>query len=189
MAITNSTDGIYNNADGLRWKYGRAEATKGTAGEYNAFTSTHISEWELDYADLVAAIDSTTVFVLDYDTILPAGATIERVEWRTDVVWTSAGSFTLDVGTMKKGSTGIYDTIDDQDGIIAALPMSVMDTLGTVHWTVIGDSSPGVTTYAGTHLDVALPFDSVLIANWDTAAPTAGKGTIRIHWRQAFKAQ
>ena len=185
MTIVNTNPG-WVNSDGLRVKFPTETKVKGTAGEYRVGTSTHVSEFELEYTDLTLALDSTNVFILDYDSVLPAGATIEKIEWRTDIIWDSAAdAFTLDVGTVKASD---FTTIDDQDGFLVALPQSVMDTLGTVHTTVIGDSTPGTTTYAGTHLDAALPFDSVVCANWDGAAPTVGKGTLRIYWRQAFKA-
>ena len=186
MTIINTNPG-WVNADGLRVKFPNEHKVKGTAGEFNMLSSTHVTEFELDYADIVLAVDSTNVFILDYDTVFPDGATIEKIEVRTEVVWDSAGdAFTLDLGLVKRSD---FTTIIDQDGLLVALPQSVMDSLGAVHTTVIGDSTPGTTTYAGTLLDEALAFDSVVCANWDGAAPSVGKSTIRIYWRPAFIAQ
>lgn len=186
MTIINTNPG-WVNADGLRVKFPTEHKVKGAAGEFNMLSSTHVTEFILDYADIVLAIDGTNVYILDYDTVFPNGTTFEKIEVVTEVAWDSVGdAFTLDLGVVARSN---FTTITDNDGLLAALPQSVMDSLGAVHTTVIGDSTPGTTTYAGTLLDEALSVDAVVCANWDGAAPTAGKSRIRIYWRPAFLAQ
>ena len=176
MAIANTTTGIWVNDDGLRVKFGAAEGVLGIAGEYNELSSTHLTEYDIVYTDVAQGLTTTNVFILDYDTVFPAEAIIDKVEFVTGTAWATDTS--IEFGFVKRSD---FTTIVDCDGLVDALILGVRDAAGET--TTI---TPGG-TYAGALMGVqaGIGFDSVLCTNWLGAAPTAGTGKLRIFWRYA----
>lgn len=174
MAIANGTDGIWVNSDNLRVRFGRAEAVKGNSGEYRENTSTHVSEFDVDFSEVALGLTATNVFILDYDTVLPDTAIVEKIEFVTGTAW--ATDTDINFGTVKRSD---FTSIHDADGLVAALILAARNVAGET--TVI---LPGG-TYAGALMGVqaGIGFDAVVCTYWTGAAPTAGSGTLRIYWR------
>ena len=184
MTIMN-TNQPWVNSDGLAVKFPKLEVEQGKGGEICSNYSPKLLEVDISYLTLTtgvtAAPDSATeVVILDYNLYLPAGCTIERIEVVADTAWTSAGDgFKLNVGTVRKTD---FTTIVDADGLIDSLAETAMDT----PHTVVRIDAESNTTYLGALLDDAdqiATYDVVLCAWWETEAPTAGAGKIRIFYR------
>lgn len=174
MTIANSTDGIWVNDDTLRVKYGRAEAVKGNAGEFNMPSSTHVSEIDVNFTGVALGTGATVVYIHDYDTVFPDTAIVEKIEFVTGTAW--ATDTDISFGIVKRSD---FTTIHDADGLVAALILAARNVAGET--TVI---LPGG-TYAGALMGVqaGIGFDGVVCSFWTGAAPTAGTGTLRIYWR------
>jgi len=184
MAIANSTAGVWVNNDGLRVKFPPALVIKGIGGEYNEMSSTHTSEFDIDFATLALGTSDTNVYIIDYDSVFPNGAVIEKVVWKVGTAWDSAGSAaTLNVGLVGRAETPdgptSFTTIVDADGIVAALAESVIDTTGAI----VEIDKEGNATYAGALLGTALTRDVVLSMNWNGAVPTVGTALMYVYWR------
>lgn len=178
MTIANTNPG-YVNADGLRWKFPADEVVKGTAGEYRANTSTHISEFDLDYATVALGTSDTVVVILDYDSVFPNGSVIEKIELKVGTAWNSAGdAFLLNVGLVARSD---FTTITDADGLLNDVDEANLDTAGAVY--AVFQEANG--TEAGVLLGTALAVDNVLCASWNGAAPSAGTAKMYVHWRVA----
>lgn len=180
MAIVNSTDGVWINSDGLRWKFGRAEAVQGTGGTYNEGPgSQNLTEFDVVYTQLTSAINDTNVVILDYDIVLPSTAVIDKVVFITGTAWAGAGDVLLNFGLVRRSD---FTTIVDADGIVNSIADDQIDTAGQV--TVIDGPTA---TYAGALMGVqaGVGHDSVVCAYWETNVPTAGTGKLQIYWRNA----
>lgn len=159
------TGGI--NDDGLLVKFGTGEATVGIAGEVNSMNNEHIVELELTATSLA---DASAIF--SQHTVIPSGAFIRRVEVQTEVAVTSGGAATLNVGLNKLDRT----TAIDADGLVAALALASFNAAGETVLLTTG------ATGAGALIGTVLAFPGILVADFDTAAFTAGKVIIRIVW-------
>lgn len=176
MAIANTTTGIWVNGDGLRIKYGTAEGALGLSGEFNVPSSTHQTEYDIVYTDVAQGLTTTNVFILDYDTVFPAEAIIDKVEFVTGTAWATDTS--IEFGFVKRSD---FTTIVDADGLLDAFILAGRDAAGETTTVLPGG------TYAGALMGVqaGIGFDSVLSTHWLGAAPTAGTGKLRIFWRYA----
>jgi len=169
-----------HNADGLLRKYGRTESVQGRGGEFMVDSSTHVTEFNVGYADFALGTDATHNYILDYDVVLPAGAILEKCEFFTTTAWDSSGDgFIANFGLIKRSDF----TIIDADGLMDSVTQSVMDLAGNLVVTQAAGSYPDITTYAGAELGTALSYDSLVTCFWETAAPTAGAGKLKIYWR------
>lgn len=157
----------YLNSDGLYWKTGQDEATEGKGGEYNKGGPDHIVEVEIDLTSL--ALTST---VLSDTVTIPIGARIEEVEVVAETVATSGGAAALNVGLYRTDRT----TAIDADGLVAALALTTIDASGEK--TVLRPGSTG----AGALIGTTLTNPGLLVADYDTAAYTAGRVVIRVRW-------
>ena len=176
MAIANSTDGIWVNGDGLRVKFGRAEAVKGDSGEYNWASSTHYTEFDIDYTMAALGTSATNVYILDYDTVFPNTAVVEKIEFVTGTAWATDTS--ISIGTVRRSD---FTTIIDADGLVDALILAARDLAGETTVILPGGTYSGVLLGAQA-LDAT--YDSVLSVCFESgSAPTAGTGTLRVYWR------
>lgn len=158
---------IWTNSDGLRVVTGVDEATQAKAGEYKLCGNMHMVE-----AEFLATSLGTSAAVLDYNTVFPNGARIEKVEVVAETACTSAGSAVLNVGFQRTdGSTEL-----DYDGLVAALALTSIDADGDVVELIQGSTGHGA--LVGT----TLAYDGVLTADYDTAAFTAGKLLVRVYF-------
>jgi len=175
------------NADGLRVKFGRAEAELGAGGEYSTLGPKRMSEFYVDYTVAALGTDATHNVILDYDMVFPAGAVIERCEFVVTEAWDSASSnVALNFGLLKRPGPGVTAyVIVDADGLMDSVAKTVIDLLGNVVVTESAGGYPDITTYAGVLLNTALAEDSVVSCFWETNVPTTGAGYLRIYWRYA----
>ena len=158
----------WTNSDGLYIKFGTEEATVGTAGEHSVMIGPeHISEVVITLTGL-----GTSAAILDQHTLLPAGARITKVKIINEVLATSGGSATLNLGLQRQDRS----TELDYDGLLAAAPLADYNAAGETKEYVIGVT--GVGALVGTTLSYA----GYLTADYDTAAFTAGKVRAQIFW-------
>lgn len=166
---------IWVNSDGLVVKLGTIEATAGRAGQYaDPLGGQHITEIAVNLVDVVLADGGT---ILDYNTIIPKGANIQKVEVETLVAVTGT-SAVLNIGLSRSDLTTELDW--NGLGTAAALTQTAMAAKGTVLTYIKG------TANAGALLGTALANNGILTADYDTAAFTAGRIAIRVYWSVAL---
>lgn len=156
------------NPDGLYLKYGTEKATATKAGHYKTFGE--LREVELTLSDLTT-LGASSAIVNDV-TMLPAGARIEEVEVVCETVATSSGSAALNIGLIREDRT----TALDADGLVAALALTSIDGAGEKTVLRLGSTS------AGALIGTTLAYAGLLVADYDTAAYTAGAVRIRIRY-------
>ncbi len=158
------------NADGLDVPFGPTEGTSGRAGEYRTNTGVRLIEVAVNLID-VGSTDGGTY--LDHNVVVPKGALIEKVEVVTDVAVTGSGA-TLNLGLKRTDQTTELDY--NGLGTAAALTTTAMATKGTILTYILGTSN------AGALVGTALSNNGLLVADYDTAAFTAGRITVRIYY-------
>lgn len=158
---------IWQNSDGLTVKLGAVEGQAGRSGEYRTLTATRVVEVAINLAD----VTSTTQTILDYNAGLDKGALIEKVEVETVVAVTGTNA-TLNLGLVRTDTTTVYDA--DGLGTAAALTQTAMAAVGTVLTYIKGTSN------AGALVGTILANNGILVADYDTAAFTAGRINVRI---------
>jgi hypothetical protein len=155
----------WTNSDGLKVKFGLDESKKAKEGMIPSANGTD----KTIEADIVGVDLTATSATLNgggvHSVVIPAGALIRRATLITEVAFTSGGSATLNLG-LKKISD---DTELDHDGIDATIALTAIDAVGE---TVTCDGA----LVAG----VALTADAYLVADYDTAAYTAGRAKLII---------
>lgn len=160
--------GNWTNGDGLYIKYGPEEVTPSKAGEYmtGGVAGEHIVEFDIDYTML-----ATGVQIMADNVVLPNKAFIEKIEVTTTTAWTGAG-FVMNLGTIRldRTSTGV------PQGLLAAIPLASMDTIGETTTLVVGS------TYVGSQVGTVLTVPRLITADWDTGAPTLGKSKFRVFY-------
>jgi hypothetical protein len=153
----------WTNSDGLRVKFGLDESKKAKEGSQSGANGTD----NLVIADVVGTDLTSASAVLNGGgvsaVVIPAGAILRRATFVTEVAFTSGGSATLNLGLAKFDGT-TYDA----DGIDATVALTAIDAIGE---TVTCD---------GALVGGALAYDCILVADYDTAAFTAGRGKLFI---------
>lgn len=159
----------YNNADGLRLKFGTEKATAMTAGEYRTYGRLH--EVEVRIPDMTTLTETETI--LNDLTVLPSGVIIQEVEINTKTA--AATGVAIDVGLIKVDRSTEYD----YDGLLAAFPTASMNAAGEKN--IISDN----TTYDGALIGAVLAFPAYISASRTTAtAFTAGDIVLTVrYWR------
>lgn len=123
----------------------------------------------IDLPDTYAATDTP-----------PQAATIRRGSLITSAVFvvdeafTSGGAATLDIGTWSKGLA--TDVVDDAGGIDAAVALTAIDAIGEA--VICNGALVGGTVAVGATANG----DCVIAPSYNTAAFTAGKGTLTIQY-------
>jgi hypothetical protein len=178
MTIANSVTGAWVNSDTLRVKFPTEEVKKSTGGEYRNTTSQHISEFDVDYTQAALGTSATVVYILDYETVIPNTAVVEKIEFITGTAWATDTSISF--GTVRRSD---FTTIIDADGLVDALILAARDLAGET--TVI---LPGG-TYAGAQMGVQginADYDCLVSVCFESgSAPTAGTGQLKIYWTNA----
>lgn len=157
----------WHNSDGLYLKYGPDKATSSTAGEYSNLGALREIEVKIDLTPL--ATGST---ILADTTLFPKNMRIEEVEVVVETLATSGGSAVLNLGLIRENRSTVYDA----DGFIAALALTSLDAAGEKTVLRVGSTSAGA--FIGTTLANA----GYLVADYDTAAFTAGTVIVRIRY-------
>ncbi len=174
----------WTNNDGLYIKFGVEEGQVGKGGTYLVDGPLQVTEFKFDYTDCVLASailgtkDGPTGVTAGAAGILfPRGVRIEQVEVVAETAFTSSGtigSATLDIGLIRNDRSTAYD----DDGFVAALAFSALDSVGEKN--VITKGSTGAGAFIGT----TLANSGWIVLNNDQHAShplTAGKGIVRIY--------
>lgn len=156
------------NSDGLLVSYGIEEGTAGKAGEYLTAGPQQMVELTLP---ALTALTSTAV-IQDYNTIVPRGCRIEKVEVITTTAATSGGAATLNIGLIRTDTTTAYAAT----GFVNALALTSIDAAGETTVLTVGS------TGAGTLIGTTLANNGYIVANWGTAAYTAGAVRCRVYY-------
>lgn len=160
--------GTWTNNDGLYIRMGTDEATATLGGEFpTPVAGMHVAEVRITLTGL-----ALTSSVMANTTIIPSGATIHKVEVIAETAATSGGSAALNVGLHRLDRT----TAIDADGLVAALALTAIDTLGETSELHKGS------TGAGALIGTELTNPGVIVADYDTAAYTAGEALIRVYY-------
>ena len=164
------------NNDGLYIKFGTNEATPAQAGEYRFDGPERCIELELTLALLTPI---TTNYFPSDTVVVPSGSRITRCELFVETAATSAGSPTLDIGLIRLDRTTGFD----DDGFIAAVAMTALDTAGTnILYTPTADSVPAGGTGFGALIGTTLANPGYIVASTNTAVFTAGKVIFRVFY-------
>ena len=164
----------WTNNDGLTIYYGASESVPATGGEYESDGLWREVEVKLDLTTLTSTAGTVVSRVQ-----IPFGYQLGRVEVIADTAATSGGSATLDVG-FKLMAAG---TENDYNGAVAALPLANINVDGELNRL-----DPGV-SYAGALVGKVVEADevSLVTANYNTAAFTAGKVRVRFFLNRKYK--
>jgi hypothetical protein len=163
----------WTNNDGLTIYYGASESVPATGGEYESDGLWREVEVKLDLTTLTSTAGTVVSRVQ-----IPFGYQLGRVEVIADTAATSSGSATLDVGFKRM----IAGTENDYNGAVAALPLANINVEGELNRL-----DPGV-TYAGALVGKVVEADevSLVTANYNTAAFTAGKVRVRFFLNRKY---
>jgi len=156
----------WTNSDGLYVKFGKEEATVGTAGEYRTPGLERITEVVITLTSLASAAAR-----LDEHVTIPAGARITKVKVINEVAATGSGA-TLNVGFQRLDRS----TELDYDGLLAAAVVADYNAAGETKEYSVGTSTVGA--LVGT----TLAYTGYLTADYDTAAFDTGKIRVQIFW-------
>ncbi len=162
--------GTWLNNDGLYVKFGTDEGVSpSSAGEYKTFGALRMAEVEIELTEL----PDTSLNIVNDVTVIPDNAQIEYVEVVTEVVATSGGAATLDVGLVRLDRT----TELDYNGLLADVVLASFSVVGerTVYYE---DAATG-----GALIGTILTNPGLLVASWNTAAFTAGRIVVRVFYR------
>lgn len=162
----------WTNSDGLIVKFHRELGTTTKAGEFATVANgdQHVVEMTLSP---MTALTATAGVVQDQHVIIPANSRIEKVEIITVTAATSGGSAVLNIGLARLDRT----TEIDNDGLVAALALTAIDTVGETASLVKGSTGAGA--LVGTTIGANA---GVITADYDTAAYTAGAIKVKIFW-------
>lgn len=150
------------NSDGLRIKLGNTEAEVTRGGELPSAGAMREFEFQITLTTLATG---TALLADTTGIIIPSGFWVEEVEVFNENAATSGGSATLNLGLVRQDATTTYDA----DGFLAAVALTSYDTVGESIRYRVG------TTGAGAFIGTALTYSGYLVADWDTAAFTAGE--------------
>lgn len=158
--------GTWHNNDGLYVKFGSSEGQLSNAGQYNTDLD-QVTEAVIEFGD----IGSSASIVSDV-VELPVGAAISKVVLIAEEAFTSAGAATLDIGLIREDRS----TELDYNGLVAALALTSIDAVGDRVELIQGSTGHGA--LVGT----VLANKGYLTVNYGTAAYTAGRLVVRVHW-------
>lgn len=158
------SSGNWTNSDGLYIEFGTSKPAVDVAGEYKTYG---------DFREINARIDLTTLTssgtIISQNLKFPKELRIARVDVISDTAATGSGA-TLDIGLMKEDRS----TELDYNGLVAALPVASLATVGTITSLSTGTAS------AGALIGTSTSSVGYLTANYNTTAFTAGTVDVRI---------
>lgn len=120
--------------------------------------------WEV-IIDLVNTTTGSAILEDTQDVVFPSGLFIDDVTVFAEVAATSGGSATLNIGLIRQDRSTTYDA----SAFLAAAPLADYNAVGKQKQYAIG------VTGVGTKTGTVLANSGVLVADWDTAAFTAGR--------------
>lgn len=149
------------NSDGLRVRLGNTEAEVTRGGELPP--ANEMRKWEFNIT--LATLGSASALVADTTGILfPAGLFVNKVTIINETLATGTNAV-MNLGLVRQDTTTTYDV----DAFTAAIPLASMDAVGETVELVLGS------TYAGSAIGTVLTYTGYLVADYDTAAFTAGE--------------
>ena len=157
--------GTWLNGDGLYIRFGADEGKVQKTGEYEDsgyWGGEHFVEADISYTDLNAFGTDT---ILSDTVVIPNGARITKAEMYVITAFTSGGSATLELGTIRTDRSTTYDA----DGFVAATAVASL----TAGATIAG---------SGALVNTTLANDGLLTATVRTANFTAGRARLRVFW-------
>ena len=157
----------WTNEDGLYVRFGTEETDVTRVGEYNEYGPLHYLEVEVNWDEL-NAFSNVTIF--SSSVRIPADVFLESASFKVVTAFAGA-SATIDFGTVDTDRT----TEHDYDGIDAAIAVTAIDAIGD---TITCDGA-----LINTVLTNTTPL--LLMARVNTANFTAGKGYLRVYYRNA----
>lgn len=160
----------YTDIGGLYQKFGVEQTVTAAGGEYVTTAALR----EVEFKITLTALGTASAIVTGADNIfIPAGVRVEEVEIVVDTAATGTGAV-LNIGLVRTDRT----TAIDADGLVAALALTALDAAGEK--TVLRVGSTG----AGALIGTTLANVGHLVADYDTAAFTAGVITVRVRYRR-----
>lgn len=150
----------WNNKDGLLQRFGTERSAVRVDGRAPMNTKTLVYK----IADASALGDTDTAAPAADEAFLPNDAVITKATFIVTTAFTSGGSAVLDLGL--KTSTG---TNTDDDGIDAAVAVAAL-------------TADAVIECDGALVASKLAADGYIMATYDTAAFTAGAGTLVVEY-------
>jgi hypothetical protein len=159
--------GTWTNSDGLYLKFGTDEAKLAKGGVFaDTDGSEHTAEIVLSGATATYDFGAVGTETIASDTIvIPAGARITSATLYVETAFTSGGSATLIVGTIRTDRSTTYD----DNGFIASTAVGSLTAAATI-------------TGSGALVNTTLANDALITTTVGTAAFTAGKGILKIKW-------
>jgi hypothetical protein len=163
---------VWTNADGLSIYYGADEAAIGNAGEYKTFDLNRVTEVEIDLTTLTETEEVIT------RTVFPKGKVLWKVEVITDEV--AATGAAIDVGFISRETS---PTVNDPNGILAALPTASMSAVGET-FVATGDA---LATYGGALIGTVVSAEddvplNITASRTTSTAFTTGHVKLRLYW-------
>lgn len=176
------------NSDGLIVKFDKELGAVSNAGEYHTQGANRVSEFVIDYKDMLTATPTTlgdlagSPWYGSLGATLPQGARIEEIEVVVETAFTSSG--TIGSATFVLGLKDLdRSTEEDNDGFTAAAATGTVLGLATVGTkTVIRKGSTGAGALVGANTPDA---GYLCVSNSAHASHpyTAGRAVVRIYWR------
>lgn len=160
----------WTNNDGLTIYYGASEATPANAGEYHTEDLARSLEIEIDLTTLTEAEDPVT------RTVFPLGKVLWKVEVITDEA--AATGAAIDVGFLSHESV---PTVNDPNGILAALPTASMSALGETFVATADNLASYGGAMIGTVCSAGTPL-TITASRTTSTAFTAGVIKLRLYW-------
>lgn len=156
------------NSDNLYIKFGPDSATATTAGEYKNYGPLSVIEVKLDLTTLTATAGGT---IVADTTFFPKNARIEEIVVEVETAATGATA-TLDIGLKDTDRS----TQIDYDGFVAAMTVATITPAGKKVTLTAGSS------FAGALIGTTNATVGYIVANYNTAAFTAGVIKLRIYY-------
>lgn len=171
--MANWTNGV--NEDGLRVLFDKDEAYSAPGGKVLTFGPEQMVELYWDYTMFTTSTDTAST-IIDWNTYVPDNSRIARVELVTTTEVDSASDNTvLNFGLI---SAVDHSTVVDYDGLVNSLPQASLLPAGE-RFTADYNAH---NTYGGALLGTTITVPAVVSVYYETAAPTAGAGYIRVFY-------
>lgn len=153
----------WSNPDGLTVGFGTHTEDNDVPAVVGGSGASKVLRMEITLADLADAFAAANR--KPQEVVIPRGSIFKRATLRTLVAAVSGGGGTLDIGTWGTG-----DAADNPNGIVDAVTVAEMTSIGEVHVcdgamiNASGQTAAGVTSTS----------DVVIAPSYDTAVFTAG---------------
>ena len=160
-------DNYWTNADGLVVGFGTRSQDDAASSHFSP-DGAFIVSLPVIGVDLEDSDSVTAATITGQGVSIPRGAILERATFHVHEAFTSGGAATLDLGTYDADNASI--TGDDPDGIDVDIAITAIDAVGDF---IVCDGA-----LVGAAVGATSDSDVTLVAAYQTAAFTAGKGML-----------